>query len=96
MSLPVRFSGRAEETYEATIEQLDTRWGQKFVDEFELKVAKSIRLISESPTLYPFADFGMDVHKCVLHKNCSMLYRIRPTHITILYFWDNRQEPLLF
>ena len=96
MSIPVRFSVRAGETYDAVISQLDKRWGKKFVEEFEKKTAKAVSLISESPTLYPLADFGMDVYKCVLHKNCSMFYRVHLTHVTILYFWDNRQEPLIF
>jgi hypothetical protein len=96
MNLPVKFSVRAGQTYDATIAQLNARWGRKFVDEFEQKVTKTISLIAASPTLYPLADFGMDVHRCVLHKNCSMFYRVHTSHITILYFWDNRQEPLIF
>ena len=95
MNLPVRFSTQAGETYDAIIAQLHNRWGKKFTDKFERKVTKTISLISASPTLYPLADFGMDVHRCVLHKNCSMFYRIHATHVTILYFWDNRQEPLI-
>jgi hypothetical protein len=63
MNLPVKFSVRAGETYDATIAQLNARWGVKFVNEFEQKVTKTIGLISASPTLYPLADFGMDVHR---------------------------------
>ena len=96
MNLPAGFSTQAGETYDAIIAQLNAMWGRKFVDKFEQKVARTISLISASPTLYPLADFGMDVRRCVLHKNCSMFYRIHATHITIIYFWDNRQEPLIF
>jgi hypothetical protein len=83
MNLPVRFSPQAGETYDAIIAQLNASWGKKFTDKFEQKVTKTIGLISVSPTLYPLADFGMDVHRCVLHKNCSMFYRIHATHVTI-------------
>jgi hypothetical protein len=96
MSLPVRFSVQAAETYDAIIAQLNARWGAKFVGKFEHQVTKTINLISDSPTLYPLTDFGMDVHRCVLHKNCSILCRVHSTHITVLYFGDNRQEPLIF
>ncbi len=96
MSFPVGFSIQAGETYDAIIAQLNARWGRKFVEQFEQKVTMVIGLISESPMLYPLADFGMDVHRCVLHKNCSMFYRVHETYITVLYFWDNRQEPLIF
>ena len=37
MNFPVRFSVRAGETYDATITQLNARWGVKFVNEFEQK-----------------------------------------------------------
>lgn len=94
MSFPVRFSTQAAETYDAIIAQLNIRWGTKFVERFEQQVTQTIGLISASPTLYALADFGMDVRRCVLHKNCSMFYRVYETHITILYFWDNRQAPL--
>ena len=96
MNLPVGFSVQAGETYDAIIAQLNARWGKKFVGQFEQKVTKTISLISASPALYPLADFGIDVRRCVLHKNCSMFYRVHTSHITILYFWDNRQEPFFF
>jgi hypothetical protein len=50
MNFPVRFSVRAGETYDATITQLNARWGRKFVEEFEQKVTKTLGLISGSPT----------------------------------------------
>jgi hypothetical protein len=45
MNFPVKFSVRAGETYDATIAQLNARWGTKFVDDFEQKVTKTIGLI---------------------------------------------------
>jgi len=96
MNLSVRFSIRAGETYDAVIAQLNARWGEKFVNRFEQKVARAIGLISTSPTLYPLADFGIEVRRCVLHKNCSMFYRVHQAHITVLYFWDNRQDPIIY
>jgi hypothetical protein len=27
-------------------------------------------------------------------KQCSLIYRVTDTEIHLLYFWDNRQEPL--
>ena len=54
MNLPIAFSTRAGETYNANITQLNARWGRKFVEPFEQKVAKTVELISESPNLNPF------------------------------------------
>jgi hypothetical protein len=54
MSLPVRFSIQAGETYDAIITQINMRWGKRFVDEFEQKVAKATILISNS-NVVPFS-----------------------------------------
>ncbi|HMI04848.1 MAG TPA: hypothetical protein VK541_20335 [Pedobacter sp.] len=95
MSLPIRFSPESEETFQALTLQLAERWGDAFVAKLKAKVAKSLKAISKNPFLYAVADEDRDVRKCVLHGNCSMFYKVTEHQIMILYFWDNRQEPIL-
>jgi plasmid stabilization system protein ParE len=94
MSFEIRFTPESEETYDAVISQLRDRWGDGFVNKFELKVSKSIHTLSETPYIYPICDENTEVRRCVLHQNCSMLYRVFGESILIVCFWDNRQEPL--
>jgi hypothetical protein len=94
MSFELRFIPEAEETYEAVISQLSARWGQSFVIKFENKVKKIFNTISLTPYLYPIVEENTETRKCVLHKNCSMLYKIQGNVILIICFWDNRQEPI--
>ncbi|WP_205748185.1 hypothetical protein [Dyadobacter luticola] len=35
------------------------------------------------------------VRKGFINKNCSFFYEVSGSEVNILYFWDNRQEPLL-
>lgn len=35
-----------------------------------------------------------EIRKCIIHKDCSMFYRIYDTQIIIIFFWDNRQDPM--
>jgi len=42
MNLPVKFSVRAGETYDAIIAQLNARWGRKFVERFEANSLKHL------------------------------------------------------
>lgn len=95
MALPVRFSPESEETFEVVINQLKKRWGNSFVAKFKVKVGKSLKAISRNPYLYASADEQREVRKCVLHGNCSMFYKVGSDYIMVLYFWDNRQEPIL-
>ncbi len=94
MSLGIRFTPEAGETYYALIIQLQERWGDKFVSEFEAKVDKSVKIISEAPYIYPIVNEANEIRKCILHKNCSMFYKIFDDRIEIFCFWDNRQDPL--
>ncbi len=43
----------------------------------------------------PKAEENTEVRKCILHKNCSMLYKVYDEIIVIICFWDNRQDPLI-
>ena len=93
--LNVRFTPEAESTFRALVYQLQSQWGEKFVSKLELKVEKVLSQISVSPTMYPIVLEQHELRRCVLHKNCSMLYKVYDDYILVTWFWDNRQEPLI-
>jgi plasmid stabilization system protein ParE len=95
MNFGIRFTLEAEETFDALCQQLRERWGERFVTKFETKVSKVFDKISLTPYIYPVADENTDLRKCILHKNCSMLYKVYDDTIVIICFWDNRQDPIL-
>lgn len=95
MSLRVITTPWAEETYSLLAEQLRQRWGENFVSKFEAKIEKCLKVILMSPYIYPIAEENTELRKCLLHKNCSMLYKVDNDVILIVCFWDNRQDPLL-
>jgi plasmid stabilization system protein ParE len=95
MSFEIRFTPEAEETYNAVVDQLRERWGERFVTKFEDKVLKCLDTLQSTPYIYPVAEENTEIRKCLLHKNCSMLYKIYDEDILIVCFWDNRQDPLI-
>jgi hypothetical protein len=95
MIFEIRFTSEAEETYFSVTSQLRERWGQHFLDKFETKVSKVLGIISKTPDIYHVDKQFAQLRKCILHKNCSMLYKVNDDYITIAYFWDNRREPLM-
>ncbi|MEJ2884655.1 type II toxin-antitoxin system RelE/ParE family toxin [Pedobacter sp. GR22-6] len=95
MSLPIRFSPESEETFETLVSQLSEQWGEAYVAKLKAKVSRALKAIAKSPYLYALADEQREIRKCVLHGNCSMFYKVGDTYIMVLYFWDNRQDPLL-
>lgn len=94
MIFEIRFGVEAGATYSDLVAQLNERWGEKFVLKFESKVKKSLITIASNPYLYAIVLKEMQLRKCVLHKNCSILYTIIKDIVLVVAFWDNRQDAL--
>lgn len=90
----IRFTPEAEDSYESIAAQLNERWGEKFVLKFEARLEKALTQLSESPFLYPIVYEAMEIRRYILHKNCSLLYKVAEKQVVVVCFWDNRQEPL--
>jgi hypothetical protein len=95
MDFEINFTPEAEETYDAVIDQLRQRWGEHFVTKFENRVSSSLNTISKNPYTYPITDQHTELRKCILHKNCSLLYKVFDRVVLVVCFWDNRQDPLI-
>lgn len=95
MSFELRFLPEAEDTFDELVAQLHERWGERFVAKFEAKVLRALTTISESPFIYPVVEENTGIRKCILHKNCSMIYHVKDDVVEIICFWDNRQNPLI-
>lgn len=93
--LRVIFSEEALQTFDALREQMDMRCGAKFADDFENRTLKVIGTIQLSPLIFQAINQESEVRKAFIHKNCSFLYEVNEFQIDILFFWDNRQEPML-
>lgn len=90
----VVFTPEAEQTYQAISEQIRERWGDQVVLNLQDKIEKCMLLISNSPLIYSIMDKPTEVRRCILHKNCSLLYKIFDQKVVVICFWDNRQEPI--
>lgn len=94
MHYTLRFTPEAEDTYDALSSQLMERWGERYVLKFEGRVANALETLGKTPFLYPVAIEATQIRKCIVHKNCSILYKVDGRVVTVICFWDNHQEPL--
>ncbi len=88
------FSKRANETFDLIQLQLLERWGTASVIKFEQRTMLVLEAISNSPFMYQSIEIDSEVRKAIIHKNCSLFYRINGQKIVLLFFWDNRQDPM--
>lgn len=45
--------------------------------------------------MFKSTELNINVRVATLNKQCSLFYKVTETTIVLLFFWDNRQEPIL-
>ena len=94
MALETVFSSSAKVTFSAITLFVRNQWGLKSAENFVAKTYDKIDLISNNPYIYRALGKDPDVRIAFITPQCSLVYKIHPTHIYLLYFWDNRQLPI--
>ena len=95
MSFKVIFSDEAISTFQSIEQQIQDRWSEKEANEFRKRTYSVVDIISVYPYTFRAIDETSNVRKAFIYKNCSMFYFIGENYIEILFFWDNRQEPMI-
>ncbi|RKD17213.1 hypothetical protein BCY91_03475 [Pelobium manganitolerans] len=94
MNLEVRWSDNAELTFDVIYDFTATQWGLHTAEKLKLQVIKILKLISVQP--YSFQECSIKaVRKAVVSRHTSFFYEVFDSHILILFFWDNRQQPII-
>ncbi|MBS1504707.1 MAG: type II toxin-antitoxin system RelE/ParE family toxin [Bacteroidetes bacterium] len=94
MSLEIVFTDDASEMLLSITRLIESKWGSKQANKFLSKTYKTIDLISKQPYLFKASLINENVRICILTKQTSFFYEIHDSKIIILFFWDNRQDPI--
>lgn len=94
MSLAIAWTDDARQTFDDTVIQIEARWGTRSAEKFVKEAHKIIGSIATQPYLYK-ASYTENIRQAFISKQTSMFYEVHTAHIVILFFWDNRQEPIL-
>lgn len=92
MRLPVIWSSAAEDEFVVLLEYLEKIYGTDSALKLLNQTEKVISQIELYPKLYPTSN-TRGVHKAIINKQISLIYRIKKDKIELLHFWDNRQDP---
>jgi plasmid stabilization system protein ParE len=95
VSLQVLYTPRSKETLKSVYDFIYNKFGSRSVDKFITKAEKIIALIAEHPLIFKASVIDKNVRVGLISKQTSLFYRITDTTIHLLFFWDNRQEPIL-
>lgn len=94
MNLDIVYTPRAQLTLIACYNFVLENWGEKYADEFIFKIESILIKISEQPYIFRSTVIGDDVRIALVVKHVSLVYEIRKDKIILLFFWDNRQDPV--
>lgn len=94
--LPVIISETALKTFESICAQIHERPKAKALNDFKKNTIKTLELIGNSPFIYKETEFDPNIRQGLIKKLSSVFYEIKSDRIEVLFFWDNRQEPMFF
>lgn len=95
MALTVSFSEEAYETLLGIAVFIEEMWGSDYAENFIQIAYKKIDLIAILPFIYEPISLNSQVRKGVISKHTSFYYQVYQEEIRILFFFDNRQDPLI-
>ena len=94
MALKITWTTEAEESYDRIIEYLERNWTEREIRNFVQATQNILGQIVTRPKIYK-ASKKKNIHIGFIMKHVSLYYHVKPDkkEITLLYFWDNRQDP---
>ena len=85
------WSDQAGKSYNKMIDDILERWNPDIAEDFENITNNLLENLKKRKKLCP-PSRKVDLRKCVIHKNVSLIYRIHKTNIELITFIDNRSN----
>lgn len=94
MTLSITWTPEATETFDIIIELIENKWGFASAQKFVRSANQTILTLVSHPEMF-VAVKGQTIRRAFITKQTSLFYEITEQQIILLYFWNNRQEPIL-
>jgi plasmid stabilization system protein ParE len=93
MKLEIVLTPRARETFLSIVAFIQLKWDDKAAEKFVERTYNVLDTISQQPYIFKVYQAN-NVRKGFVTKHTSVIYRVLDDRIEVLFFWDNRQEPI--
>ena len=94
MSLAIIFTDDAIDILISIVNFIEAGWGVKHGEKILTRTYKILDLISKDPYMYKASSIKEDIRIGIISRQTSFFYKIQENEIIILFFWDNRQQPI--
>ncbi|RYG12596.1 MAG: hypothetical protein EOO07_18810 [Chitinophagaceae bacterium] len=94
MALEIFYTDKAKETLNLVYAFVSENFGEPIANKFVKLSEAKINLISKNPLIYKSSIIDVSVRIALINKHISLFYQVKGNRIYLLFFWDNRQEPI--
>ncbi len=96
MQFNVIFTEEADDTFDLIGNQILERWGEVELFKFRARVYDIVERLSKFPFIFQEVESSVDIRKAVIHKNCSLFYKVSDGDITLYSFGITGKTQYLF
>ncbi|WP_036693332.1 type II toxin-antitoxin system RelE/ParE family toxin [Pedobacter glucosidilyticus] len=94
MKFEIRWSDEAEVTFDAIYQFVSIQWNIKQAEKLRVQTLKVLEQIAVNPYLFKESEIK-NVRKAFISKHTSLFYETSQQTILLVFFWDNRQNPIV-
>jgi plasmid stabilization system protein ParE len=95
MAYQIKWTLRAEESYESNIAYLEAEWTDREISNFVNAVEKKLQQVAIFPEMFIRTNKRKNIRKTIINKQIVLFYRQHKKlkHIELILFWDSRRNP---
>ncbi|MGF1585499.1 MAG: type II toxin-antitoxin system RelE/ParE family toxin [Bacteroidales bacterium] len=93
MALKIKWSKRADNSFDRIIVYLHAEWGEQVVQAFVRKTYDFLEILAEFPEIGSMQFQKKAIRGFVLIKQVIVFYKVQGNSIILIDFFDTRQNP---
>ena len=93
MALKIKWSKRADNSFDNIIDYLHAEWGEQVVQAFVRKTYDFLEILAEFPEIVSMQVQDKAIRGFVLITQVIVFYKVQGSSIILIDFFDTRQDP---
>jgi plasmid stabilization system protein ParE len=93
VALKIKWSKRADNSFDQIIEYLNAEWGEQVAQAFVRKTYDFLAILAEFPEIGSMQVQQKAIRGFVLIKQVIVFYKVQGSSIILIDFFDTRQDP---
>ncbi|NJK98725.1 MAG: type II toxin-antitoxin system RelE/ParE family toxin [Bacteroidales bacterium] len=92
MDYKLRWSDESVKNLEEILNNINSKWTEKEVNNFKSKLSHQLDLIIQNPYMFPASTIKPELRKAVLSKQTTIFYQIIDEFVYLAYLHINKKD----